>query len=159
MDTRSFSITLSEKTFSTVKRVEFEKYFVGITTAIIGRKYQRFKPITADTYKWYVINLSLSSNPTLTFHFLLSLVSRIIYLENPNLEDQFQVYLQLGFLIRGNVGTGCINWQIKSLEKVCRPIGGLFSSTVSTPLNLLGLSILYISWSIRTTYCQVPSRF
>ena len=30
---------------------EFEKNLVGITPAITGRKYQRFKPITADTYK------------------------------------------------------------------------------------------------------------
>ena len=33
--------------------------------------------------------------------------------------------------------TGGILWQIKSLEKVYQPIGGPFSSTVSTPLNLL----------------------
>ena len=33
--------------------------------------------------------------------------------------------------------SGVILWQIKSLEKVCWPIGGLFSSAVSTPLNLL----------------------
>ena len=33
----------------------------------------------------------------------------------------------------GYVGTGGIFGQIKSLEKVCRPIGGLFTSTVSTP--------------------------
>ena len=43
----------------------------------------------------------------------------------------------------GNVSTGSILWQIRSLEKVCRPIGGLFSSAVSTPLNILGLEMLH----------------
>ena len=44
----------------------------------------------------------------------------------------------------GNVGTGSNLWQIKSLGRVCKPIGGLFSSTVSTPLNLLGIMKKYL---------------
>ena len=48
-------------------------------------------------------------------------------------------YIQkdLSYTISRNVGTCGILWQIKLLEKVCQPIGGPFSSTVSTPLNLL----------------------
>ena len=54
----------------------------------------------------------------------------------------------------GNVGTGGILWQIKSLEKVCQPIGHLFSSTVSTPLNLLAL---YIIWGKFYPYFKTSS--
>ena len=58
----------------------------------------------------------------------------------------------------GNVSTGGILWQIKSLEKVCQPIGGLFSSTVSTSLNLLGCiyvllldSLFYLEFNLYFT--------